>query len=1208
MIKKLMNSRIISLMLTVCLLVGILQYDVIMVSAEVDMPDCEDITEATWVNDVDKVIEIIGENYEQYHYPSITIPAGCTLNIIGARVEASEVTIEEGGNICIFNNTVGSGESAWESPGGLAVQTMYADEGARMTLGDRSNVLNLNREGWDITPVYQRYQDGGKEVKLEDITGVGDNKTNFNWKCNTFVFENSTSTGMWVSEDLYVTSNTTVDSYLCLSDGQNLFIDGGVLNCEGIVVEDGCTLALSTVYDDDGYVVNRGQLTIGENGYIAFLGGAILQIDTSVYPSDSYNDSEDTTNSWLSGYSFVTSGGYDINPLDEKYKNTVLRFRCAGDNYFVLMEDPDAITADTWKADEDKVIEIKADNSNLVKYSSIVVPEGCNLSIVGANVQVGDLDIQPGGQVTVMNNHADDKSIKSYGLLSVTGAFTYTGGSSMMCESNSNLIRYKSGYPYVAVPVYDIQQNDQQEDVLIEITNDPGWTWFEFIYDASEGANRWMRYEYTGDHYYWGDLGDAEYFDVDTLAIGEGEMVFIEGCEVKVNSLTVANKGMLGLVTVDGRNPKLTAKEGGTITFNPGAQLQIEENSVVFEQNSWLSSYSFGRFVPDGNGGQTFEALAQEDIENQDVNIRYEYISINEDGDKAFVLMDNSGDPDEPGDTNAPSKEQFDRLATELAATNFAFGDLDGEGGTTTSDLAYGIARTIYDDFKFEEGRHFAIGKYIGITKRSDKDGEIDRGYINMLQSCVQVEQTASSTFTMYDTNGAAVALPLYNFTIDFSTISGLDDSTIETLGKYTFAGKVVMFAEEGASQSTYTPTSIYKIAVGIRQNDYNTKWYLRDSREVRQSGDAGDLKYLTDTQGNNLEDTRAITIIDSNTNFDYSDQVIVFGNFTSANYDEVLSPDGSRNLYVVSFHGGIENNQTQGELPTKFRNFYIGGKVAAYTSDFKGLYLDCGYQDGSAYVPAYGFGDSYYPIYDVADSDSSIDVFFGYDKIKLIPMAVADGTVKQTGTISSITNLADKASGVAKLEDYVAQAGTDTEADTIEIYTNACESIDVSCTDSKSATYNFKIKRIGVIVSAGRTAGDSRSTLKMLHGHGPATTYDLGQDTEYAIYATYYYDVYDGISEGVDLFVTMEYPDGRVVRKVLNSVANSFGGQVGDTTTYISPMADYVLYTGTVADAPTRVSAIAIPQPDTTGATNYRAGAKFGNKSAAVKDIEIKD
>ena len=537
------------------------------------------------------------------------------------------------------------------------------------------------------------------------------------------------------------------------------------------------------------------------------------------------------------------------------------------------------------------------------------------------------------------------------------------------------------------------------------------------------------------------------------------------------------------------------------------------------------------------------------------------------------------------GDNGGNEKYNFTRLQNELNTTYFAFGDINADDNATPEDLKYGLMRTLYDDFRVNEGRYQQEGEALGLIEDFNKQDPTNLS-LNMgkLLSLVTISETplAGESITATDKTGAAHTFDAYEVTI-----------TIDKL--YENRQDLTAFPEE--SEATVLESPIVLTAKVYLINTENSAEQViikvRDTYFVRDSYSSAN-ENADDFERFVGLNAHALVLV---AEFDSEKDIVLFGNYAQAN--EVLSDKSSKRYYAAGFSTG------------NAREEYMGGKFVVMTPDFMGVTLN---GIGEEKEPAAWSSESSLSIAETGSAEvnnTEKSIYFGFSQIEITPITSDKASGLNVTGIESVELLDGITENAVKIEKQEAS-----DAYIIEFLSDFYDTVRIKVTYSSTGgavSGIVKINRVGIMIDGGGTAGDTK-TVTIFHGHDMgaelgASVYEAYKaknsgkvhgDYGLAYYATYYYPTSsDTDVSNVSLFVTYTYADGSVERRLLKS--DYFTLATGDKVA----MSDYILYMGDEKNAPVKVEAIAIPDVNEDGTVS---GAKFGAGKGVGKEFDFSE
>lgn len=541
------------------------------------------------------------------------------------------------------------------------------------------------------------------------------------------------------------------------------------------------------------------------------------------------------------------------------------------------------------------------------------------------------------------------------------------------------------------------------------------------------------------------------------------------------------------------------------------------------------------------------------------------------------------------GGNNQPENrfDDFDFLREQYESELFAYGEWDGVEGVDENDLIFGLCAAFAQDMIYYTddsgnvnggGRRQELGHLLGLnafTHREDesRDNSTRIANIEKLASYCNAERNSSKDLTV-DTVLGEKTLSAYDITMnvtqvmndDFTELVGVDPEHPLSLMQTVY----LIDADACAGKAT---TSMFIVRI-------KDKYYLRGAAF---EGDSD----LTNPMGGYSNDTDAVTIVSPE--YTNPSDVYFFGN-NVVTHDEGTSlwDSSATGYFVASINGGCSERDG---YPV---NLDFGGKVAIYKPSFTGILL----LTDKSVVPAAWEVNTSYSVKETADN-AKTDLFFGYRNVKLVPVTnemINEFSVSSVASISVEGDIPQKAVSVTDNSD-----GTYN----LDFYSDFYDSVKLKIVYNLSGggtkTSYITINRVGIVITGEMTPGFNHHEITIMHGHSRneenIIRKDDGSDFGYSIVASYYHAPEDeSTSANTALFVTMTYADGSVETQI---VPTKFFTAKTDRNTAIS---DYVLFLGEPDQAPVKVEAIAVNNPDANGRST---GAKLGAGKGVCKYIE---
>ena len=780
-------------------------------------------------------------------------------------------------------------------------------------------------------------------------------------------------------------------------------------------------------------------------------------------------------------------------------------------------------------------------------YGSIVIPattdEGeYHLTIAGTEVTANSVEIQSGATL-----HIFDGETGNAGSLSCSN-ITALDGARMELGSSSNIP--------AGIQVYDIFWNEETEqDELMNITQDEEWEWLTFVYDGNEG--KWI----------------VEPNEYDSFGGTEEKPIVIEAA---VYDYDLDNNEFP--IRLPAGIPEEDLIGGGD---RMKVRVSSETTSIVL---SWDAANTPNQICVKG-AGENGDWLIL-DVTGEETSYTLELNQV----DRDFYYVEFKYGAGEPGPDE--SSYNFERLQTELLdQTYFAFGDINDDGNVDENDLKYGVMRTLYDEFRVNEGRYQSEGAALGLKEDFNKQ---DRTNLNAnmekLLTFVTEVTSLEESITATDKSGASHTFNAYKVKI---TIDHLYEDR-ENLTEFPDRETATDLPEE---EQIVLTAKVYLLDMSNSSEQVIIKikdtYFVRDAYSDR-SGSENNEDDLEDFEGLNA---RALIIV---ADYDSVDDIVLFGNYAQAS--EVLSNETS-DAYFASGFG------TNGEMK------YLGDKFVVYKPDFLGVTIN---GTGETKSPLAWSVESSLSIAETGrneNNNTETDIYFGFSSVEIAPITsddIAGLSVVGIQSVEVLDGIPENAVKVGAPDNdgkYTVQFLSD-YYDTVRIKVTYVLADD---TDDNTASGIMTLNRVGIMIQGDMTAGDSH-TVGILHGHESGETLDADVYEEYkaentdkqhgeykfAYYATYYYPTSSSAtSADVSLFVTYTYADGSVERKLLESAYFTAA-----TEDHVA-MSDYILYMGDGNNAPVKVEAIAVPNANADGTID---GAKLGAGKGVGKTFEFED
>lgn len=784
----------------------------------------------------------------------------------------------------------------------------------------------------------------------------------------------------------------------------------------------------------------------------------------------------------------------------------------------VAKADPEP-TIEFNQGDRENLFEINS--ANLARYdnmSSVTIPAGKTLVVSGVTWHVGTLTIEfdssedMGGSLNIFE---DDGAI-------VCSNWSVSAGSTLRVGTAVNATN--SGITL------------KNEDGSANFDGEISWE-TEFVFDN----NMWKLLPSgpfgPGDNQFAVDFDDRFDPGLDSPQAG-----------VKVNGVNVNPWDVSDFVVGTPIDFTLECAEG-----SEGVEVRIE----VYD-NVPFTEYS------SGNGDITI---------NTSTNT-FSFTPRSESPFMVFVSWANS----EP---NGGPQDQLNwgRLQEEMSATYFAFGNIsDGNSSGTadTYDLKYGVARTLYDGFKVQEGRYQREGATLGLVKQ---DGDSDTANFNAnmtkLMSLMQVGNDGnplSETISVKNKAGSSFTLESYEINMVINELYGMTEAGLADItgGTTPLEHPIVISTKVYLIDETNFPAkSSEQVIIKAGSNYFIRNAYIE--------GRADDLENIPGANA------RALVIV---SDFNSKNDIVAFGNFAFAS--EEFSDESTSDMY------------SSGLCVDKRDQKYLGDKFVVMKPSFTGATITGAGEANEAL--AWSATGSYNVVESNGTQEVEQELYFGFTSAKINAITSADVVglgVTGIDSISVVGNIPTNAVSVIQPTDPTADA-------TVEFHSDYYDTVKLKIVYNLSGGGQKEayttIHRVGIVIDGGRTNGFDK-TYAIHHGHDdggiisatggivnvPSSAGTYGS----AVYATYYYPTASAsASPNVSLFATITYVDGTVEREVIPTTKFTEAAD-GHTA-----MSDYIIHVGQIGDSnyPVKVEAIAVP--------NAEGGRFVGAKLGAGKGV----
>ena len=668
---------------------------------------------------------------------------------------------------------------------------------------------------------------------------------------------------------------------------------------------------------------------------------------------------------------------------------------------------------------------------------------------------------------------------------------------------------------------------------------------------------------------------------IDSLTIEPDHFVIIEGARVHVQTLNLKERASVEVVNhpVDSDPTVFGALSWNNLVAEPGARMRLQSKVNIPEG---MQIYRWRSQEEAVEGGDPLVLASEEsDLAGIDMS-EIEYTVLDGEVTGRWVLVPSGPEGGGAGDPQESEKvrmlrEGLKRLDEEQGVAYHAYGNqvysdetitnANDSENTSEDDLRLGWAKYLARDFAVGEGRYQGIGEAIGLAANTAENKRSnDEKVLNMI-TCLP--QPAEKQIVAKDMSGATHELSAYTLTFK--------PELVET--QYT--------PEEWAQLEAITvTTTAYMIEKGdVSSGNTYAQVVIKVGNEfyIRNAAGGENEEYKCLGSGNN-DNTRALNIVTEQLNG--SESVVVFGNNASLS-SEKLSDDSAKEYLVNNFNSN-ENGM------------WLGGKVAIYRPTFTGVFLK---PDSETNKEAWAWETN--TSYDIKESGekSETDFYFGYGKAIISPLTEESLTgipVKELTKVEVLGDIPENAVKVTKNAN---------KTFTLEFLSDFYDQVQLQLTylmndEDETVKQNIlTINRVGIVLQYGRTPGDNKTQVEILHGHQSGEYIENdGKEMGGVIYATYYHPQGTGNIESSDtsLYVTLHYRDGRTEQRIIK--ASFFKEEDSGHTA----MSDYVIaiapQEGNLEDLlPTYVEAIAVENADASGRFN---GAKLGAGKGVHCDV----
>ena len=669
---------------------------------------------------------------------------------------------------------------------------------------------------------------------------------------------------------------------------------------------------------------------------------------------------------------------------------------------------------------------------------------------------------------------------------------------------------------------------------------------------------------------------------IDSLTIEPDHFVIIEGARVHVQTLNLKERASVEVVNhpVESDPTDIGALSWNSLVAESGARLILQSKDNI---PAGMEIYRWRSEEEAVEGGDPL-VLASEESDLAGIDrLEIEYTVLDGEASGRWVLVPSGPEGGGAGDTQESEKvrmlrEGLKRLDEEQGVAYHAYGNQvysdqeitnnDDNENTTVDDLRLGWAKYLARDFAVGEGRYQGIGEAIGLAANTEENKRSNDEKVLRMITCEA--QPAEKQIVAKDMSGANRVLSAYTLTFEPVLVETQQYTPEERVELEAFTVTTTAYMIEKWDVSSGNTYAQVVIKVG-------NEFYIRNAA----GGENEEYKCLG--SGNN-DNTRALNIVTDQLNG--SESVVVFGNNASLS-SEKLSDDSAKEYFVNNFN----SNENGVEM---------GGKVAIYRPTFTGVFLK---PDSETNKEAWAWETN--TSYDIKESGekSETDFYFGYGKAIISPLTGTslDGiTVKELTNVEVLGGIPENAVKVVKNAD---------KTFTLEFLSDFYDQVQLQLTylmndEDETVKQNIlTINRVGIVLQYGRTPGDNKTQVEILHGHqsGEFISND-GKEMGGVIYATYYHPQGTGNIESSDtsLYVTLHYRDGRTEQRIIK--ASFFKEEDSGHTA----MSDYVIaiapQEGNLEDLlPTYVEAIAVENADESGRFN---GAKLGAGKGVHCDV----
>ena len=876
-------------------------------------------------------------------------------------------------------------------------------------------------------------------------------------------------------------------------------------------------------------------------------------------------------------------------------------------------------------------------------FASILVPEGCHLTIAGASVTATSVTIEAGGCIHIVD--AGEEETKT-GKLSITDSLTASAGAEIECGSNQNI-------PTVGGTQIQLYDGDDSP-----MNNDSEWQWKTFRYADSESGNKWYACPENGPEPVDPQFNDNEYsvmYDPngDAGVTVNGELIG----DRETKTFAVGDVLNFTLTPPDFRQDqtpivKIVVHDGDAGTGTPetvwhsdseeGNKITLVNNTFSFTPASekgfevfidWSEYDAFG-------GNDEYPVVVQVDCQGtigfdgvlpeNKINLNnFTKVRVAEDTDSLTLTWEANAAPSQiKVEVNEQSQneeerwlildeEDFGNNSCSIPLTSldengnkkhFYYVCVEYSGNQGGGGNQYNFTRLqeeldksyfAFGDINNDGSEDINDLKY-GVMRPLYDDFRVNEGRYQREGAALGLKKDNKQGNADLDANMAKL-LPLVSVAptpISGDTITATDKSG----NSHTFHAYEVTITinqlyvgredqndeklsdfpgaeEEPTTLDTPIVLTTKAYLIDMTNSDEQVIIKVKDEYFVRDAYSGPDNDYDLEK----FEDLNAWALI-LVADYDKKEDIVLFGNYASAT--ETFSDETSDRFFASGFGSGETGNK------------YLGDKFIVMKPGFLGVTIN---GKGETKEPLAWSVTSSLSIAETgvnSGNDTETDIYFGFDSVEIAP--ITSGKVEGLGVTS--INGVEVLDGIPENAVQVEETAPGSKY-TVHFLSDYYDTVRIKVTyDTDNGTQSgiMTLNRVGIMIQGGMTAGDSH-TVNIFHGHDMGRTLDNNVydaykaanpdkthgDYKYAYYATYYYPTdSNATSADTSLFVTYTYADGSVEKKLLQS--DYFTAATSENVA----MSDYILYMGDGSNAPVKVEAIAIPNVNQDGTIN---GAKLG-------------